>query len=284
MKVATQPHVSETAIAILENLPNQLGLANDSSQWGEQQLDQAIANLESACQFLKDFKKRFQKYMAGQVGACFDLTEQPKNWDDALKAALEWRKTMVERVRNDHLANAPDARDLLSVLDNNPHNFEQVFLNTLPHRLKLTAFEQWQTVRTNEEYLKRLRQAKADVEAKAIELKPSTVIEIESGKVTKPPIITPPPALARDSGKPQLETTSAAKREPGISTNSTGTDSLADAPSEPIEPPVTRQTPPVVMKTAVDEAFARITKIINQLSSKDQILLWDRLVNEYDPQ
>ncbi len=289
MKVATKPQAGETAATLLETLPQQLGLPLDSLQWSEQALDQALAHLESACQFLKDFNKLFKKYVAEEVGICFGLTEQSKNWDNVLKAALEWRTTTVKRVRGNDLVGMLDGRDLIFVLDDNPRSFEQVFLNTLPYRLKLTIFEQWQTIRICGEYLQRLKQAKADIEAKAVELEPPVVIEVspkqtnELDRGAKPLIIIPSPEPTRGNDKSQFEPTIDAEGISDIPVYSGGIDVSPDGPLKPLEPEIPKQTSSVIMKSVVDEAFFRITKIINQLSPKDQITLWNRLVNEYDP-
>ena len=83
--------------------------------------------------------------MAAQVGQYFGLAESPRNWNDTLTAALEWRTNVVSQVRPTDLGGAPDSRDLLSALDEEPHNFEQVFLIRLPLRFhrKTQVIEAW---------------------------------------------------------------------------------------------------------------------------------------------
>lgn len=169
IEIAFQASEAVTAAALLDSLPTQLGLATDSSSWTDNELDQAMAYLESACRQLQRFPKSFETYMVWQIGQQFGLSEPTKDANDVLKAAQKWRKETVSTVSTTHLAGTPDARDLLNSLDDRPYSFEQVFLNALASRWVKQPFQEWREIGIRDEYLRRLTQARLAVEAKAAE-------------------------------------------------------------------------------------------------------------------
>jgi hypothetical protein len=284
IQVAMQPQEIGTSKALLDELPLKVGLSSDSSEWSDQKLDQAFAYLESTCQALKGFEKTFKKHMAKQIGHYFGLAEPPRNWNDTLTVALEWRKNMVGQVHPSDLGGAPDSRDLLSVLDDDPHNFEQVFLNTLPHRWDLGLFEQWRTISVRDKYLARLQQAKDAVETRAAEL---GILSPEPPKPTSEESITPPSAdrvevpqpsvLLPD--KPPVPTTGEEPQQP---------DDVGKPPIRPEPPvqPLPEKPPPSTVSSeeqVVAKALQQITQIIGQLPQKEQYILWEKLCEIYDP-
>lgn len=283
MEIAMQPQEAATAKALLEDLPLKVGLTADSSEWDDQRLDQALAYQESACQALRNFEKAFKKHMAWQIGQYFGLTKPPGNWNDTLTAALTWRKNVVKDVSRSNLGGAPDSRDLLDALDEEPHSFEQVFLIRLAHNWHFSTFEQWRTISVRDEYLVRLEQAKTTVENRADEL----------GVLAEPPSeIDRPTTPTTDSEKP-LST------QPPETSTDTLAGSIPDQESQQPDSSVTEapveQKPPVQAQPgelpsssvsseeqAVTEAIKQITTIIENLSRKDQYTLWEKLCEIYD--
>lgn len=289
MQAAMQPQEAATAKAVLDDLPTKVGLTNDSSRWSDEQLDQAFAYLESACRALASFEKTLKKYLAGQIGQYFGLSESPRNWNDTLNAALAWRKNTVSNVGLSHLGGAPDSRDLLLALEDEPHNFEQVFLIRLPHNWNYLAFEQWRTLDVRDKYLARLKQAKETVEIRATELglrssepppeseKPVPGIEeVPQPPIDKSTVVTisippsqPTPPTVTPPVKPYLPV------QPASPPSQPPKD---PAQSAPISVPTTSQEEQVVEQT-----LRQITQIIDQLSQKDQYALWEKLREIYDP-
>lgn len=285
MQVAMQPQEAATAKALLDDLPSKVGLVAGSSTWSDQQLDQAFAYLESACRTLTGFEKAFKRHIAGQIGEYFGLTESSNNWNDTLSAAVDWRKNVVSRVRLSDLGGVPVSRDLLLALDDEPDNFQQVFLIRLPHNWHFGAFEQWRTLDVRDKYLAQLKQAKEAIEARATELgvlppeppkseKPATGGEEPPQPPGEKPtvvVIDEPPLLPPIVVNPPIKPT-LVPPEPPVNQTSLGG----------VEKPVT--TPPVKTQDAIDETFVQIVKIINQLPPTQQRLLWQRLKDEYDPE
>lgn len=284
IQVAMQPQETGTSKALLDELPLKVGLSSDSSGWSDQKLDQAFTYLESACQTLKGFDKAFKKHMAGQIGQYFGLAEPPRNWNDILTVALEWRTNVVGQVRPTDLGGAPDSRDLLSVLEDEPHNFEQVFLNTLPHRWDLGLFEQWRNVSVRDKYLERLEQAKDAVKTRAEELEVLSPKPTSTESITTPSSVggdeTPqPPVLILD--KPTVPTTDDEPQQlevvlpkPPVEQEAPGQASSKQIPS------TTEESEEEVM---IASALQKITQIIGQLPQKEQYMLWEKLCEIYDP-
>jgi len=284
--IAFRPDDAATAADLLDILPTQLGLPKDSSIWTYTDLDQALAYLESACQYLQKFPKIFESHMAWQIAQQFGLSEPTKDLNDVLRAAERWRKETVGDVQIIHLGGSPDGRDLLRFLEDRPYSFEQVFLNALASRWVKVPFQEWRDISIKNEYLQHLAQAKSAVE-EAVELlllpaKNKTVAPVETKQLqlqptykSTNPIPVPPFESKLDiATKPNLVTPS-----PTISNETQVLDRIS-----PVEKPsVHEQTPTDTYSIVVDQAFAKIKSIIDSLSPKDQRQLWEYLVQEYDP-
>lgn len=280
IQTAFQASEAQMISALSDTLPVSLGLSSESIQWTESQVDQALAYAESACQELQRFQKTFELYMAWRVGQLFGLSERPNNPNDSLWVAQKWRKETVGMVHGIDLGGAPDARDLLKVLDNEPHDFEQAFLNTLAFSWKLKVFGEWAGISVRDEFLRRLEEAKHMVETKAIELhssepqvKPAEplIVRIPNQPATSPGLIEQAPLPTIPSQVPNVRV----DIPPSV---------IKEAPS-PSFRPVQIASPDAENDETnlVRQAFAEIQAIMNRLSHKDQIALWNRLVEEYDP-
>ncbi len=241
--------------------------------------------------------------MAWQVGQHFGLTNPPKDWDDALKAAQNWRKQSVGGLRCADLAGNPDARDLLDVIDDDPHNFEKAFLNVLSCRWGLLPFNEWPAISTRDEYLQRLSDAKTAAEAKAEELERSSPITptLSTTATNSPVNPTKSPASSKSS---KTATSSPASTKSGslAKSSATGTTTTARATtnySTTTKKTLTRASEfssigdaSVVKELnngadtngAVDRAFTQIQAIFESISPQEQYALWQRLKEEYDPQ
>ncbi len=319
MEITMQLKESATATALLDTLPSKLGLPQDSSLWSEDELDGALAYLESACGALKDFSKEFRKYIVWQIGQIFGLTEIPKKEKEVLEIALRWRSKQVSGVENIQLGGAPDGRDLVSSLDDAPYSFEQAFLNALPHCWRFGLFEQWKTVDTGDKYIQRLADAKDAVEARAKELgvfssEPKTPSEPElegvevkkaridvSGKELKKEVDTPPSQTVQQeqpdnppradtsyAQEPQLKTSSGTAEKTKLTQNTRPTAPVKVAPASPLTlhqttTPQTELTPKERQLKTAHEAFEIILSIFEQLPSSEQYVLWELLTNEFDP-
>ncbi|HEY9608978.1 hypothetical protein [Allocoleopsis sp.] len=302
METACQPSEPETAAALLEYLPIRLGLPDDSSQWTDTELDKTLAYLENACQQLRQFMKKFKERMAWQIGQCFGLTEPPNDWNDALNAARKWRTQSVGALRSTHLGGNPDARDLLYVLDDASYKFERAFLNELAEQWKLLPFDQWQTIRVQDEYLQRLRQAKADAEAKVAELglsSPQTTATGAATATTAPITATKSsvaatkssttartaPVATKSSATVKKTSASATKNSATATTNSVSGESNCSSASPQTAEGIIVKEPDKSADTisAVDQAFTQVKAIFEGLSPPDRYALWERLREEYDP-
>ena len=286
MEAGSLSSETKTVNALLETLPSALGLPADHAQWTETKLQTGHITVREACQALQNFSQRFKAHLAGQIGQRFGLTAPPINWDETLKAALEWRNQFSLHV--DDLAESPDAGELLRILDNNPQNFEEMFLNTLPDRWELGVLQKWRQLGNCDEYLKRLQEAKTVVESKALEVE----AQQEPTPPAPAPVSTSPDhsvgsssSVATDSDT-QKTVMKPLVRKPKPTGRATlldklyykikkATTVLADPPA-PI--PASDQVNPV------EDAFTKIQAIFNSLSWQDQDALWQRLVEEYDPQ
>lgn len=281
LQVAQQADVPATAIALLEKLPGEIGLPPDSQIWADDQVDKALALLESACAALQKFPKSFKAHMAWQVGQLFGLQTPPVNWDDALRAALSWRKLSASGVRLNDLSGSHDARDLIHVLDDEPHNFEQAFLNTLPNRMGLHLLEQWTSMSVKDEYLRRLREAKAQVEQVAAEI-----------AQRRPPPPTPKPVMPVRPPGPSLPGVTPPGL-PGISPPSVTPTPPASGPMVVGKPVETPEPPagtdavippsPVADYPAVEEAFIQAQSIFDKLNPSERRVLLRKLRQRYDP-
>lgn len=296
LPTAYLPSEQETAAALLDNLPTRLGLPNDSSHWTDTELDKTLAYLENACQQLRQFSNKFKAQMAWQVGQCFGLTNPPRNWDDALKAAQNWRNQSVDALRYTGLVGNPDARDLLYVLDA-PHSFEQAFLNALASRWGLLPFEQWQTISIRDQYLQRLEQAKAAAEVKAAELSlssPQTTtadpanpatdnVTVTTGSLTSPngtaaPITNSPTATtAPATATTRITTTKASSKTAKYNAHLNSKQVSATNT-------VSGQVQSNGNSSVVEQALTEVKALFEGLSPQERDALWQRLKEEYDPQ
>jgi hypothetical protein len=303
MKVASLPTAPETAEALINSLPILLGLSSDSLQWTKIQLDITFTLLENACKQLSKFSKKFKAHMAWQVGQHFGLTNPPKHWDDALKAAQNWRKQSVGVLCCTDLAGNPDARDLLDVIDDDPHNFEQAFLNALASRWGLLPFDGWPAISTRDEYLQRLSEAKTAAEAKAEELgRSSPITPTPSTIVTTSPVNSTKSPASSKSSKSATNSSASTKSGSLAKSSATGTTTTARATtnySTTTKKTITRASESssigdasVVKELnngadtngAVEQAFTQIQTIFESISPQEQYALWQRLKEEYDPQ
>ncbi len=170
MEIAALPGVPETASALLDTLPSQLGLPADSSSWSNETLEAALSRLKTAAQQLNRFQTTFESYMAGQVGQYFGQAETIENDNQVLGTVQKWRRERAGVVNSADLSDIPNARDFLYILEGSPVNFRESFLNKLPTLWKLQHISEWKTLKERDEYLQRLKQVKADIETRAIEL------------------------------------------------------------------------------------------------------------------
>jgi hypothetical protein len=318
MEIASKPSIPEIADALLNDLPIRLGLPSDSSQWTEPELDKTLTILEIACQQLSQFPKKFKSDMAWQIGQCFGLTEPPKNWNDTLKAAQEWRTQSIGSLRELDLDANRDARNLLYVIDDNPYNFEQAFLNALASRWGLLPFEQWQTLSIRGEYLQRLEQAKAAAEHRVAELGLSstqtttpdpatsttnnitaTTRSVSSSKSSASSIANSVNAKARSANSPNGSAASttnspAATTAPANTTTRATTTKARAVTAQYKSHPGSQQLNGTTTASGqvqgngsshlVDQALTQVKAIFGNLSPQDQYALWQRLKEEYDPQ
>ncbi len=303
MEVASLPTISETAEALLNSLPIDLGLHSDSSQWTETELDETLTMLENTCQQLSKVGKKFKAYMAWQISQVFGVTEWRNDWNDTLTAAQKWRAELVGGLRPTDLAGNPAARDLLYVLDDDPSSFEQAFLNALASRWGLLPFDGWPAISTRDEYLQRLSEAKTAAEAKAEELgrsspitpTPSTIATTSPVNPTKSPAsskssktVTSSPASTKSGSLAKSSatgTTTTARATTNYSTTTKKTLTRASESSSIGDASVVKElNNGADTNGAVDRAFTQIQAIFESISPQEQYALWQRLKEEYDPQ
>ncbi len=303
MEVASLPTISETAEALLNSLPIDLGLHSDSSQWTETELDETLTMLENTCQQLKNVRKKFKAYMAWQISQVFGVTEWRNDWNDTLTAAQKWRAELVGGLRSTDLGGNPAARDLLYVLDDDPSSFEQAFLNALASRWGLLPFDGWPAISTRDEYLQGLSEAKTAAEAKAEELGRSSSITPTPSTIATTSPVNPTKSPASSKGSKTATSSPASTKSGSLAKSSaTGTTTTARATtnySTTTKKTLTRASESSsigdasVVKglnngadtnVAVDRAFTQIQAIFESISLQEQYALWQRLKEEYDPQ
>jgi hypothetical protein len=288
----------ETAKDLLDSLPDKLGLPDDCSQWDETELDSVLVYLEDACQQLRQFSNKFKAQIAWEIGKLFGLREPViNNCEEALDVAKKWRKSVV-LLRNQDLVLNQDARDLISVLDPSLSTFEEVFLNSLPTRWRLGSFEQWGRISIRDEYLQRLEQAKASVEAKAVELASSlqqTTIADTPDATDNNGFATPKNTPITLNSIPTISpTASTTSRSKTPSTNSGATTRASTVtskynPCSNIQPAngtsaVSKQVQKNNNINGIDEAYIQVKAIFGHLSPQEQYILLQRLQEEYDQQ
>jgi len=237
---------AQTATILLDKLPTRLGLSADHSQWTETNIKQALEQLERAVLQLENFSTRFKAQLTWQIAQRFGFTERPFNWDEILNAALSWRAEW--NVQAEQFPQNSEAKVLISTLDQKPTDFEYVFLKYLPSSWGLKKFERWLKVRTNDDYIKRLEQAKAAVEAKAIEV---------GARSDQPDTVKSDGATDTSTSKGEEYTVNPSKTV------------IADPPS-----------PSSDGESTVQQAFTKIKEIFSGLSSQDQEALWERLKSQ----
>lgn len=287
IEIAFKPEQAMIAADLLDQLPLQVGLSKDSSNWTDAELDQALAYLETACQQLRRFPRTFAANMAWRIGQLFGSIERPANANDILDLALRWRKESVGAVQAHTLVGTPEARDLLHFLDDRPHSFEQVFLNALPSRWVTLPFREWKSVSLQGEYLLRLEKAKVAVEAKSVELgilsSPKEVIEasstLQQNLQLSPSRISPIPLPQPETKVSEVVKTNATPVSPKVVYETQITEKVLRAAKQSEREQIPQQT----VSITVDQAFATIKSIFDSLSPRDQRLLWEYLVQEYDP-
>lgn len=265
---------AKTVKALFETLSADLGLPADHTEWTDTSLQPLQITVPEACQALEHFSQRFNAYLAGQIGQQFGLTAPPINPDESLNAALEWRQQFSLRAGD--LAESPDAEYLLRILDNNPENFEDMFLNKLPDRWQLGVVKKWRQLGNCDEYLKRLQEAKTVIESKAL--------EVEAQRQPTAPDPAPDDSIADPSSAATDSDTQKTVRKP------TRTGTLLDKlPNYKIRKATTVVAdPPAPISFAsdevnpVDEAFTKIEAIFSPLSPEEQDALLGRLNKEYD--
>lgn len=304
-------------IALLDILPSSVGLSHDSTSWTEEMLTSALSQIDNAYKQLQKISSRLRRSIMQQIGQLFGLAEPSKSEKDVLDAAKKWRIEKVKRVRIDDLKESSDAQELLRFLDDDPHSFEQVFLNTLPSRWKLQDFEQWQALSTKTIYLDRLTRAKLFIENKAeslipklseetIEIQPLIRASASSANhqflSTQPAVAEPRPSSPGDGSSNSRTTEDTAIEEARqedsknvISLNGdeqkqvkmasvldTGTPTQGEKTLVAEQPTGLLSSQTVAGETAV-QAFETIKAIFEMLVPSEQIKLWDMLVQEYDP-
>jgi hypothetical protein len=183
-------------------------------------------------------------------------------------------------MRGQHFGDAPDARDLLQVLDDAPYSFEQVFLHALPSRWGYNTIEEWQQVVTRDAFLQRLQAARSVVDAKAasVERPEPNFAHNQQPSIEARPLVPPPPVGSVQ--KPQPVTAVGGN----TAVASTG-GKPAPAPQQTgvVRTPTRETEPEPATSSAVRQALADIVRIIERLSQQDQYELWACLVEKYDP-
>jgi hypothetical protein len=282
LQAAQKSDVPATAAALLEELPGEIGLPLDDPAWTDDQVEQALALLESACVALQKFPKSFKAHMAWQVGQLFGLQAPPANWNDTLQAAQSWRVQSAGGLNAKDLSGSRDARDLIHVLDDAPHNFEQAFLNALPSRMGLCPFEEWAGMSVRDDYLRRLREARVHAEQVAIEIGQRQPLPPSMPKPTLPsrppeparPVVTPPEL----HGIPPSPVTSVSPATGPAVTVETGERYEPSAMPATVTP-----SEPVTISPAVEEAFIQVQPIFERLIPSDRRALLRKLRQRYDP-
>ncbi|GHO75231.1 hypothetical protein KSD_30020 [Ktedonobacter sp. SOSP1-85] len=303
---------SERKAALLDALPEHIGLPVDGVEWDSKDINRALSNLESAYRQLQQLPKRLRQTIALQIGQWFGLSETPKDEKEVLEAALRWRK--LTGVRLQDLAGQVEAQDMLGLLDDRPYNFEQVFLNALPARWKLQTFGEWQALHTKKEYMNILEKAVQAVKDQ-VERLSSQILE---ERTVDRDVLQRPAQIGNNGSREERAGHSAISGAESLTAGTNQPNSTEATPLKDVIAP--RQntvgssnfpaTPPVVSRSelhlrekphkaelavevassrndmasdTVEQAFEMIQSIFEGLLPKDQRRLWERLVEEYDP-
>ncbi len=300
IEITQLPDEATRTAALLESLPQRVALPTDSSFWTDNDIHRALTDLEKAYKQIEQVPLLLRRSIALQIGQWFGLVSLPKNENEVLEAARRWRQTM--KVRPQDMVGKPEAQNVLMLLDD-PHSFEQVFLNALPARWKLGTIGEWQGLYVKKEYLGLLEKAKASVEdhAKIRALRTTENGTTNSELSTDSPSIERNPVEAVASELPKDASTFIEPVQPVViiathqvalgDSQTRATSSLT--PSKDLqlrEKPYETETKAEEISSrnnkaedAVKQAFNTIQSIIESLPPKDQRKLWERLVEEYDP-
>jgi hypothetical protein len=275
LRAAQQANVSMTASVLLAELPGHIGLPSDIQGWTNDQVEQALAILESTCAVLKSFPKNFKAHVAWQVGQSFGLEAPPTDCNDALEAALSWRAQLPSGVHSTRLTDQ-DARDLIHVLDDEPDSFEQAFLNALPYRMRLLTYENWKTMSVCDQYLGRLSKAKGCVEQMAAQVVQLHTTAAPTPTPTTPsaPSGTPPPQVAAEPPAVGTAVAAKAKEGPVPAAVTTATTTAIHGP--------TTTPPPEASSPTVEQAFAQVHLIFEGLTPLDRQALLQKLRQWYE--
>ncbi|GLV54348.1 hypothetical protein KDH_11960 [Dictyobacter sp. S3.2.2.5] len=195
IELAQQPDEKSRAASLLETLPPKLGLSANYTEWTSATIHQALSLFGSAYPLLIQASKRLRQSITMSLSQSLGLPEPTEIEQEVFKAARQWRKEKVGTVHTTDMEYRSDARMLLQLLDD-PHNFEQVFLNALPANWGLNPVSQWQALSTRTLYLNRLKQAIQTIEHKAATQRIQSTGRVPAtneGQVTNLPKPTPSP-------------------------------------------------------------------------------------------
>ena len=303
-------------IGLLETLPQTLSLPKDSTVWTNESLAHALSDCSSAYKQLQQISTNLRRSLMQQIGQMFEADELPNSEKDALEAAKKWRIEKVKIVQLENLAGSSDAQELVKVLDDSPHSFEQAFLNTLPFRWKLQIFEQWQAISTKKMYLDRLILAKQVVEETVLLLAPTpsnetanvqsttqTVALSKSSSILPTQSAISEPEASFQESLPRISTiksepartiqsndslralpvTNDERKQTKVATNIDFPNSAQVEKTLVAEQPVNIPLPQKVTNDAANQAFETIKAIFEGLLPSQQRKLWNLLVEEYDP-
>ncbi|EFH84788.1 hypothetical protein [Ktedonobacter racemifer] len=301
IEIALQPDDRSRAASLLETLPLKIGLSANYTEWTSNTIQQALLLLKSAYHQLLQISKRLRQSIIMSLSQWFGLAEPTEIEQDVFKAANKWRKEKVGTVRTIDMENKSDARMLLHLLDN-PYSFEQVFFNALPANWGLHPISQWQTLNTRRLFLERFEQAIQTIEHKAAtQLRQSTgkdsganerqvtnltksiaasqpeIVRVKSSTINNAPsyVSSSPIPEAKDPGAEQKQINIPVTSSPNNYQAQKNTNNKTEK-----DPSNIQQT---FNENSIEDAFQTIRAIIDNLTPRNQRLLWTKLVEEYDP-
>lgn len=263
--LASHASPEQVATALLTDLPRLLALPDDPNEWDEAMLTQSMALLRQACRVLQELPQELQGYLAEKIARLFGADAPPIQRDDALRQALAWRNGTAQ-VRLQRIA---EGGELLYHLRNSPIDFDQLFLNTLPHRWGYGVMSTWDSIETITAYLEQVARSIQAVERLAA-----------STPVPAPPTPPKPPQVV----SPATPHTSAGPTTPAtfhttVPTIPSGGDALGEGSSRHLR----EQRPdPENEDLKVQRAFDEISqKMFDRLNPTQQRVLLALLNQRY---
>lgn len=297
MEIAKKADESTIANALLEDLPQSMGLSVNSINWTETELDQALTRLESGWSLLQQISQKLRERLAANVGLLFGLTASSESEESILEGAKTWRRERIGNVRLVDVEDSSNVGALLAVLDNKQDDFEQAFLIKLVELWNLQPFKEWKSLSMQQDYLQRLEQAKREAEEKAVTLYSVTVVD-EGRETVNGLDVQPIPS--------QIDNTEVLSKENEVKEATIAPASQpayveeTQPPSVALLPETSHMATPLDGKRAVAEqpsklssyqstddvelAFLKIKSIFQPLSSDAQQRLLKRLAAEYKVQ